>query len=140
MRRLDFNSAFKKALIIFGLLVFFVFDEVLLIVLFSRIGIPDFSTATWLGIGTLVVGLNLLLALVVYRLVRTRPSTGIEGLTGQKGVVLSSSGRTGKVQVRGENWDAEFSEELKPGDEVTVSSLKGLVLVVGPGGVRKDEE
>jgi membrane protein implicated in regulation of membrane protease activity len=111
---------------------------VFLIVLFSRIGFPAFSTPVWFGIGAFLVGLNLLLALLVYRLIQTRPKTGIEGLTGQKGIVLTSSGRKGKVQLRGENWDAEFPEELKPGDEVTVDSLKGLVLVVEPARAREE--
>jgi membrane protein implicated in regulation of membrane protease activity len=122
-----------------GLLVFFAFDEVLLIILFSRIGFPAFSVPVWLGIGAVLVGLNFLLALVIYRLIQTRPKTGIEGLAGQKGVVLSSSGKRGKVRVRGESWDADFSEELRPGDEVTVNSLKGLVLVVEPASAEKDE-
>ncbi len=134
------NKLFKKALIIVGLLVFFVFDEVFLIILFSRIGVPGFSLPVWLGIGAVLVGLNFLLALVIYRLIRTRPTTGVEGLTGQRGVVLASSGRKGKVEVRGENWDAEFPEELEPGDEVTVSSLKGLVLVVEPGRRNQGEQ
>jgi len=127
------GTAAKKALIIIGLLVFFAFDDVLLIILFSRIGFPSFSMPVWVAIGAFLVGLNFLLALVIYRLIRTRPQTGIEALAGQRGVVLTTTGRKGKVRVRGENWDAESSEELRPGDEVTVSSLRGLVLVVESG-------
>lgn len=141
LARCTISSKFlKKALIITGLLVFFVFDEVLLIILFSRIGFPPFSTAVWVAIGAVLVCLNFLLALLIYRLIQTRPKTGVEGLTGQRGVVLTSSGKKGKVQLRGENWDAEFSEELKPGDEIMVSSLRGLVLVVESGRARKEKE
>jgi membrane protein implicated in regulation of membrane protease activity len=32
--------------------------------------------------------------------------------------------------VRGEHWDAEFTEDLSPGDEIRVSAVKGLTLVV----------
>ena len=124
------KNPLKKLLIIAGLVAFFAFDEVFLIILFSRIGFPALATGVWIAIGVGLVFLNLLLALVIYRMIQTRPSTGSEGLIGQRGVVVTSRGRSGKVLVRSEHWDAEFAEELKPGDEVTVSSLRGLVLVV----------
>ena len=68
--------------------------------------------------------------MVVYRASLRRPTTGKEGLVGSTGVVVASQGKRGKVMVRGEHWDAEFTDDVKPGDEIHVSAVKGLTLVV----------
>jgi membrane protein implicated in regulation of membrane protease activity len=128
----------KKSLMIMGLVLFFSFDEFLLIILFFKIGFPRLSILTWVGIAALIGILNVLLALIIYRLLLTRPTTGAEGLVGLTGTVTSVTGRKGKVFVRGETWDAEFLEELCPGDAIKVSEVRGLNLVVDRigGGVR----
>ncbi|MFH0777397.1 MAG: NfeD family protein [Candidatus Eisenbacteria bacterium] len=120
----------KKPLIIVGLIAFFGFDEILLIVLLWKLGFPHLPAAVWLAIGAGLTFLNFLLALLIYKLMQTRPTTGPGGLVGQAGVVLAADGRRGKVLVRGEHWDAESQEELREGDDVVVVSLRGLVLVV----------
>ena len=120
----------KKLLIISGLVAFFALDEVLLVVLFFRIGFPHFSVVVWVLIGIVLILLNVSLGIVAYRALMRRPTTGIEGLTGATGVVISSQGRKGKVMVRGEHWDGEFTEDLKPGDEIRVIRMKGLTLVI----------
>jgi membrane-bound serine protease (ClpP class) len=120
----------KKFLTIVGLVAFFAADEVLLVILFFRIGFPHLSVAIWILIAVFLVLLNVSLAIVAYRVILKRPTTGKEGLVAATGVVLTSQGRRGKVMVRGEHWDAEFTEDLNPGDEIRVSALKGLTLVV----------
>jgi len=120
----------KKFLTILGLVAFFAADEVLLVILFFRIGFPHLPVTIWVLIAVFLVLLNVSLAIVVYRTILKRPTTGKEALVGATGVVVASQGKRGKVMVRGEHWDAEFTEDLKPGDEIRVSAVKGLTLVV----------
>lgn len=127
----------KKFLTILGLVAFFAIDDVLLVILFFRIGFPHLSVAIWLAIAVFLVLLNVSLAVVVYRIMLRRPTTGVEGLTSTTGVVVVSQGKRGKVEVRGEHWDAEFSQELKPGDEIRVRAVRGLMLIVEPDERRK---
>lgn len=121
---------FKKPLTVIGLVALFAFDDVVLLILFLRIGFPHLSLSIWIAIAVFLVLLNVSLAMVVYKVILRRPTTGKEGLVAATGVVLTSQGTRGKVMVRGEHWDAEFTENLKPGDEVRVSALKGLTLLV----------
>jgi len=120
----------KKFLTVLGLVAFFAADDVLLVILFFRIGFPHLPVAVWVLIVVFLVLLNVSLAIVVYRVILKRPTTGKEGLVAATGVVVASQGKKGKVMVRGEHWDAEFTEDLKPGDEIRVSAVKGLTLVV----------
>jgi membrane-bound serine protease (ClpP class) len=130
----------KKFLKILGLVAFFALDDVLLVILFFKIGFPHLSVGVWIAIAVFLVLLNVSLATVVYRAILKRPTTGREGLVAATGVVVTSQGRRGKVMVRGEHWDAEFTEDLKPGDEVRVTALKGLTLVVERDGHRREDE
>ena len=113
-----------------GLILFFGFDELLLIFLFFKIGFPRLSGLTWAGIALAATVLNLGLALVVYRVIMSRPSTGVEGLVGLTGTVEVSHGKRGTVFVRGESWNADFLDEVAVGDEVRVVSVVGLRLAV----------
>ena len=68
---------------------------------------------------------------------RARPSTGAEGLIGQKGPVrtaLTSSGQkgpySGMVLVAGELWQAQSDEELLKGDVAVVMGVDGVTLKV----------
>jgi membrane protein implicated in regulation of membrane protease activity len=124
------RNPLKKPLLIAGLVLFFGFDDVLLIFLFFKIGFPRLPGLTWAAIVLAVAALNLGLALVVYRVIMSRPSTGVEGLVGLIGTVEVSHGRRGTVFVRGERWDAEFVGEAGVGNEVRVVSVEGLKLGV----------
>ena len=124
------RNPLKKALLTAGLVLFFGLDDLLLIFLFFKIGFPRLPGLTWAAIVLAVVALNLGLALVVYRVIMSRPSTGVEGLVGLTGMVEVSQGKRGTVFVRGERWDAEFLGAADVGDEVRVVSVKGLKLVV----------
>jgi membrane protein implicated in regulation of membrane protease activity len=124
------RNPIKKTLVIAGLVLFFGLDDLLLILLFFKIGFPRLPGLTWAAIGLAVVVLNVGLALAVYRVIMSRPSTGVEGLVGLTGTVEVSHGKRGTVFVRGERWDAEFAGEASVGDEVRVVSVKGLKLGV----------
>jgi len=84
-----------------------------------------------------VAGLSLFLGLIGWLVTRAqlqRPKSGVEALVGQKAVVRSWSGRSGKVFVRGEIWQAESWDPLglQPGQSVHIQSVSGLVLGVEP--------
>jgi len=130
----------KKFLTTLGLVVFFAIDDVFLLILFLKIGFPHLPVPIWILTATFLVLLNASLAIVVYRAILKRPTTGKEGLVGATGVVVASQGRRGKVMMRGEHWDAEFTDDLKPGDEIRVSALKGLTLVVERDGHSREDE
>ncbi|OFX02647.1 MAG: hypothetical protein A3E78_07970 [Alphaproteobacteria bacterium RIFCSPHIGHO2_12_FULL_63_12] len=51
----------------------------------------------------------------------------------EPGTVQDWSGRNGFVDVGGELWRAESKDELKPGDAIRVSKVKGLTLEVKKG-------
>ena len=124
------RNPLKKVLVIAGLVLFFGLDDLLLIFLFFKIGFPQLPGLTWAAIVLAVVVLNVGLALAVYRVIMSRPSTGVEGLVGLTGTVEVSHGKRGTVFVRSERWDADFLGEVAAGDEVRVVSVKGLKLGV----------
>jgi membrane-bound serine protease (ClpP class) len=109
-----------------------------LVVLLFKIGFPRLPALAWAAIGLVAALLNVGLALVVYRVIMNRPSTGIEGLVGLTGTVVSSSGSRGKVFLRGEHWDADFPGEADTGDEVRVVRVRGLRLSVERTGRKSD--
>ena len=60
-------------------------------------------------------------------------ATGAEGMIGSVAEVLSRAGRTSSgylVRAGGETWTASSTTDLKPGEEVKVTALDGLRLVV----------
>ena len=73
---------------------------------------------------------SFLLAWSVFRALRRRPTTGREGLIGEKGKALSAIYGQGEVFVHGEIWKATSEEEIQEGDSVEVTLIDGLVLTV----------
>jgi len=62
---------------------------------------------------------------------RKRPTTGIEGMIGERGVALSRLDPDGQVRVRGEIWTAKSSgEAIETGSEVEVTGVFHLRLRV----------
>ncbi len=61
---------------------------------------------------------------------RHKPTTGGEGLVGEKGKALSPIDPEGRVFIHGEYWDAWSDEPLAEGEKVTVVALEGLRLKV----------
>ncbi len=59
-----------------------------------------------------------------------KPTTGIEGLLGQTGVVKSRIDNIGYVYVAGELWEAAADEPLETGTDVIVTEVKDLKIKV----------
>lgn len=57
-------------------------------------------------------------------------TTGVQGLIGMVGQVLEWTSPEGYVHVDGERWHARSKDPLEPGDEVKVTHVEGLTLVV----------
>lgn len=60
-----------------------------------------------------------------------QPRTGEDGMIGKTGkVIAAASLQKGKVMIHAEIWNAVFSGNLSPGDEIVVKAIDGLVLTV----------
>ncbi len=65
--------------------------------------------------------------------VRKKPTTGQEGLIGERGRTISAVGpQGGQVFVHGEIWQARSKEEIPPGEEIIVVRMDGFTLEVKP--------
>lgn len=65
-----------------------------------------------------------------YRIRRSKPTTGREGLVGERGVVRRRLDPGGQVMVHGELWSARADETIEPGEQVEVVESEGLILRV----------
>ncbi|HUI31436.1 MAG TPA: nodulation protein NfeD [Candidatus Acidoferrales bacterium] len=65
---------------------------------------------------------------------RKKSATGIEGMIGEEGAVISEirPGTVGQVLVHGEIWKASSDEKLKAGEKVEVESFSSWILKVKP--------
>lgn len=91
--------------------------------LFSTVGVPVIA----------VLGLiALFLAYLSIRTIRLKPASGSTGMMGLTGVVRKAGVFRGfvLVEVRGELWWARCSSRVKPGGEVEVTGLEGMLLQV----------
>ncbi|TFH00868.1 MAG: nodulation protein NfeD [Calditrichales bacterium] len=57
------------------------------------------------------------------RTLRTKPTTGKEGMIGEQGVALENLAPTGQVQIHGEIWKATSQNKIKKGQRVAVESV-----------------
>jgi membrane protein implicated in regulation of membrane protease activity len=57
---------------------------------------------------------------------------GPDAIIGSEGVVATAFNPTGYVKIRGELWKASCQSSLKVGDEVVVTEMEGLKLMVVP--------
>lgn len=60
----------------------------------------------------------------------SRPTTGIEGLMGEIGVVTTPIAPEGKVSIHGEFWNATSDQPIEKGEKVQVTEVKNLKLKV----------
>jgi membrane-bound serine protease (ClpP class) len=67
---------------------------------------------------------------LAFRAQRARPTSGREGLLGEKGVARETIDPEGLVFVHGEHWKARSDELIEPGERVEVVGMEGLVLKV----------
>ncbi len=71
-------------------------------------------------------------AVLIVRHRRLKTTTGVEGMIGQKAVVIEWSGSKGQVRIHGESWQAlsEQPMDLAADEKVTISAVDGLILKV----------
>ena len=60
----------------------------------------------------------------------TKPTTGREGLVGERGVAISDITPEGQVTLHGEIWRATSDESISKGDKIIVQSVDGMELKV----------
>ncbi|CAN5841537.1 nodulation protein NfeD [soil metagenome] len=65
---------------------------------------------------------------LAYRVWKTKPTTGREGLIGERAVVRRRIDPEGQVMVRGELWRARGEEVFDPGESVEFVGVEGLTL------------
>lgn len=70
---------------------------------------------------------------------RRKPTTGVEGLTGESGDVIETLKPEGVVRVHGELWNAELlSGTIEKGSRIRVIKINGLKLLVEPSTISKE--
>ena len=81
-----------------------------------------------------LTAISLFLGRLALRAQRTRPTTGAEGLIGERGVTLTPIGRDrpGQIRTHGEIWRAVSGTDVAPGQTVRVTASNGLTLYVEP--------
>jgi len=124
------SGLIKNAGLILLLVSLFILDDILIYLLFKNI--YDWQVdLIYFGFGaTIVLILNLGLAIAVLKIMHKRPTTGQPGMIGRKGVVLETKSGEYQVRVQGEIWKSESREKLKVGDKVEIDSMDGLRLLV----------
>jgi membrane-bound serine protease (ClpP class) len=120
----------KVVLIVGGLSVFFLLDELLIIFVLRE----AFPKALRPSLVTIVIGcfgvVSVLVAWLAFKALRRKPTTGREGLIGEKGKALWAFSGSGEIYVHGEIWKALSEEEILEGDVVEVVEVDGLALRV----------
>ncbi len=120
----------RIGLIIGGLGILFLLDDLFVIFILREVFPKAFRPSLFTIVVVCAGILSFLLAWLVYRALRRRPSTGSEGLIGEKGKALSAIFRQGEVFVHGEIWKAVSEEEIQEGDAIEVTKVDGLALKV----------
>ena len=66
-----------------------------------------------------------------WTLIKTE-KTNIDAIIGRTGIVTQSIAKNndGRVRVGNERWKARAGEEIKEGDEIVVTGVKGITLIV----------
>ncbi len=112
---------------------------VILILMLPLIGIGVFWLLPLAAAIPIYLGILLVSGLMYWGLtilMRRQPSYGEEALVGTRAVVVSKlkPGAQGQyvVKVRGELWNANSQDDLKPGDTVRIAAASGLTLTVVP--------
>ena len=120
----------RIGLIFGGLGILFLLDDLFVIFILREVFPKAFRPSLFTIVVVCAGILSFLLAWLVFRALRRRPSTGSEGLIGEKGKALSAIFRQGEVFVHGEIWKAVSEEEIQEGDAIEVTKVDGLALKV----------
>jgi len=65
---------------------------------------------------------------------RRKPTTGSEGLIGERGITTTDVAGTGQAFIHGELWSVEAADRIAKGVVVEVISMEGLKLRIRPAG------
>lgn len=97
-------------------------------------GVPGFGISYGFVIGAALVFAALIIWLLGYllRLRRRGAVSGVESVIGGVATALEDFSDTGKVWHQGEAWKARSSAPVTKNQQVVISSMDGLVLVVEP--------
>lgn len=87
---------------------------------------PAIALAVVIPFGLILMFLTRL----AFKSFRLRVETGEEGMMGQTGVAHTEIALEGKVQIRGEYWDAIARSPIAQGKKVSVKKVEGLKLTV----------
>jgi membrane-bound ClpP family serine protease len=120
----------KIGLIIGGLGLLFLLDDLFVIFILKN-ALPTVFHDFFFNIALAGAGVvSFLLAWVVFTALQRKPTTGKEGLIGERGKALSAIYGQGEVFVHGEIWKAMSEEEIQEGDAIEVMMADGLSLKV----------
>ncbi len=97
----------------------------------------EVSLSVVLPTALLACGFFVVVAALVFKAQRAKPTTGSGGLVGEIGVARTDINPSGKVFVHGELWRAVTDNPVKNGEPVRVIAVNRLVLTVTP--MQKDE-
>jgi len=78
----------------------------------------------------LIGGFFIVVAFLAFRAYRGKPTSGMEGLIGETGVVEKKIDPVGLIFAHGEYWKATCAEVVEEGEKVRVIGSKGLELIV----------
>lgn len=84
------------------------------------------------GIAFVEIVILAVLLVIVLRLRKEKPSTGVESMIGHSAEVLEWNDKHGLVRIHGETWKATADQtmQLSPGENVKVAAIHGLTLKV----------
>jgi len=64
------------------------------------------------------------------RTLKTKVTTGKEGITGEVGIAVTTIDPEGQVKIHGEYWKAESSQKIKKNEKIIVVKVDRLILIV----------
>jgi membrane-bound serine protease (ClpP class) len=157
MHTLPINYA-GLALIIFGIILFLLEIKIIShgmlaiggvvsiflgsIMLIRTSSVLEFAELSWSVIFASVIISTIFFVFILglgIKAQRRKPTTGIEGLTGETGDVIETLKPDGLVRVNGEFWKAEsLSGTIEKGTRIRVVKINGLKLLVEPSTTSKE--
>jgi membrane-bound serine protease (ClpP class) len=157
MHTLPINYA-GLALIVFGIILFLLEIKIIShgmlaiggavstflgsIMLIRTSSVLEFVEISWSVIFTSVIITTIFFVFILglgIKAQRRKPTTGIEGLTGESGDVIEMLKPEGVVRVHGEFWNAEsLSGTIEKGSRIRVVKINGLKLLVEPFTISKE--
>jgi len=78
----------------------------------------------------MIGGFFVIIAFLAFRAYKGKPTSGMEGLIGQTGVVEEKIDPVGLIFAHGEYWKATSTEVAEQGEKVRIIGSKGLELIV----------